>query len=644
MRRLLKAALCSLAIGAPGSPALAEPVLRNYLATAQGAAESARAREQLALVSDLLEGLQRSEGVRVCATALWPAITDLKSDLSPAGQAALGAALGALGVRPVLDTFYDVPQAPFRVHYSVTGASAVLGALTDTAADGRPRYVHTAASALVRAWDLLIDSLGYPQPLGDNDSGGGLNLYDCYLDLSPYAGYTSAELWYGHVVGGDTVRIATAYMVVNSDMSSLPISVDPFDYLSITCAHEFFHFIHFSYDLDEKPVTWQQFGFWLEGTAVWFEDYAYPNVNDWAYLPYYLHDPERSLSYSPPGSGSVRPYGAGSMWVFYLVERFGGPGVLKDIWNRCGQVSGDNTFAATDSVLVARGSSLDEGWHEFATWCLRTGSRWQAGSFAQGAQWPQVQPTVTLLSYPSAVHFTDGSDNLDAALDPVVPVVTITATGTPVAALGFAALAHVPFPTTRPDSSQHLYVQTLPALPVQFAYLGKDTSAATPAVELASLPAGDTTLLPSWLRFDTLWVVASAGLHYDAGSDSDDPPAAVTALLSAALDRAGLNVQQVQFTDPYPNPLVLPEAAGVQFVAVLPQAAAVHLDVFTVAGLRVRSLSLSAAAWPPVSVIWDGRNDQGTEVASGLYLCKITVDLSATGERAEKLYRVGVVR
>jgi len=73
-----------------------------------------------------------------------------------------------------------------------------------------------------------------------------------------------------------------------------------------------------------------------------------------------------------------------------------------------------------------------------------------------------------------------------------------------------------------------------------------------------SLRVGDTTAVPAWLRFDTLFVVASVGLHYAPGDSADGPPAAVTALLTAALDSAGLKTQKVQFADPYPNPLILP--------------------------------------------------------------------------------------
>jgi len=642
MRRWHRASFFALFLCAFGPRVSANEALRDYLAGAQGAAESPEAQAALARVSDMLESSTQSSGVRICGTALWPAVLNLDKTLSPQGRTVLAAELGSLLARPVLDTFYDAPLAPFRIHYSLTGTHAVLGGTTDTLADGRPRYVHTAAEALTRAYELLLDSLGFLSPLSDNQLGGGDSLYDVYLAQTPYAGFTAAELAYGRVVGNDTILAASAYTVVHPTFSGFLIPVNPFDYLRITCAHEFFHAVHFAYDVEEKP-DWQQYGFWLEGTAVWFEDYAYPAVNDWEYLPSYFQSPERSITFSNVGSG-VRPYGAGSVWTFYLVERFGGPAILRDIWNRCALVSGDNTLPATDSVLTVRGSSLESSWHEFATWCMQTGSRYQPGTFAQGAQWPNLRPTSILFNYPAAVHFTDGSDALESALGPEVSVGTIPASDSAVGALGFAALAHLPFPSDLPDSSQRLYVQTLAGLPVQFAYVGRDTSVVSPGLEVSTLVPGDTTVVPSWLRFDTLFVLASTGLHYDAGATPDSAPSAVTALLSAALQEAGPGQSAIQFQVPYPNPMVRPNDAGVHFVVVLPGAGDVFLDVFSIAGDRIRSFLLeNVSVWPPASLTWDGRNEQGSEVASGLYLCKLTVEL-AQGEREEKLFRVGVVR
>lgn len=628
-----------------GVPACADGALRRYLAGTEAAAEEPEVRASLESLAARLDELARSEGSRLCATALSPWVRDLETRLDGSGRAALRSVAAGLLARPTLDTFYDAPLAPFRVHYSVVGPNAVLGATTDTAADGRPRYVHTAALALTRAWEALIDSLGYPGPLSDSAVGGGLDRYDCYLAQTGFSnviGFTSAETWYGKPVGGDTIRIATSYQVVHPTMAPFPQVSDPFDLLRITCAHEFFHAIHFTYDLDEKP-DWQTAGWWLEGTAVWFEDYAFPQVDDWSNLPFYLNAPERSITDSPNLS-DLHPYGGGSMWAFYLVERYGGPGILKDIWDRCGLDSADNTLAATDSVLVARGTSLDLAWSEFASWCMRTGNRWDATSFSQGAAWPKASPVTVQCFYPSAVHFSDGVDTLTRTLAPAIPVTTITSGGRSLASLGFAPIAHIPLPTGGSGDSLSMFVNAAPGLPVSFSYLGLDTTSGSVGVISGPLPLGDTTVIGPWLNLDTLFVVASSGVHFAPGDSVGDPLADVTAILTAALDSVGALANTASFVQPFPNPYDSRVDPSVRFTVALSEAGQVDLDIFTVSGDRVRSVSTTGAAQCTVQLLWDGTNERGQRVGGGLYLCKVTVELSPSGAREEKFFRVGVVR
>jgi hypothetical protein len=425
-------------------------------------------------------------------------------------------------------------------------------------------------------------------------------------------------------------------------MLPFPQVSDPLDLLRITCAHEFFHAIHFTQDLDEKP-SWQSGGWWLEGPAVWFEDVAFPDVNDWSNLRFYMDEPYRSLT-SSQSLADLHPYGGGSMWCFYLVERFGTPNVIRDIWNRCGLVSGDNSLAATDSVLQTLGSSVDDAWHEFSRWCMRTGARWDNTSFLQGADWPQVQPVTTLFDYPRAVHFTDGTDNLEQNLAPGVPVTTITTATTPLEGMGFAPVGHVPFPSRRADSAMSVYVDAVAGLPVSYHSIGLDTTLGSAGPVGNTLTVGDTTLIASWLTVDTLFIVASSGVHYDAGNSTADPLASATAVISAALDSAGTLAQSVSFAEPFPNPFDTKSALVVEFQVGLPDAGIVWLDIFNVAGDRIRSMETQGFAWPPAQFAWDGRNDGGQKVAGGLYLCKLTVEITASGQRQEKLFRVGIVR
>jgi hypothetical protein len=615
--------------------------VRSYLGSTAAAAETPEARAFLSELALELDRLAEAPPQRYCGTPLSQWLSEKVDLLTPAGREVLTATLAAPAQRPVLDTFFDA--GTFRIHYS---PDSVLNGTTDTATDGVPTYVHVAADALVRSWELLVDSIGFDLPLTDGTAGGGVDLYDCYLWSPPIfgvIGYTEPESFFGRVIGSDTVFVATSFQVVHPTMAPFTQLPDPLDLLRITCAHEFFHAFHFSYDYEEKP-PWQRNGWWLEGNAVWFEDYAYPDINDWSNLPAYQNEPERSITNSTTLL-DLHPYGGGSMWNFFLVERFDTVGVLREIWTGCGLVSGDNTLSVTDGLLQSNyGVTLDEAWHEFSSWSMRTGSRWDDSSFSQGAGWPTPRPITTFFQYPQATHFTTGTDNLDQLIDPSIPVYDVTAAQRPLAALGFAAVGHLPFPSPRPDSATRFYTATVPSLPVQFLAMGLDTSGATPRVSLTPVPAGDTTLLADWLRVDTMFLVASAGLYYDTGSTSANPPAGLTPAIIVALDSAQSPARSITFNTPYPNPVNVGAGESVEFTVALNEQATVYLDIFTLAGDRILSLATDGDVWPPATFTWNGRNQAGNAVAGGLYICKLTAVTEASGVAAEKVFRVGVIR
>jgi len=319
--------------------------IRRFLASPQAATETADSRAALAALAADLDDIAAAPGGRYCGTPLVQQVLDPRNDLTPAARQVLQAALPALLARPVLPAFYDAP--PFRIHYSTSGPDSVRNASTDTAADGVPTYVHVAAQSLQRSWDLLVDSTGYAVPPGDGGAGGGTDLYDCYLAIPILffvIGFTAAEgPGFIRVVGTDTIVFAQSYQVIHPTMEPFPQAA-PHDLLRITCAHEFYHAMHFGRDVFEKPL-WQKAGWWLEGNAVWFEDLAFPTVNDWSNLPPYMNDPQRSITSSDVAT-DLHPYGGGSLWSFYLVERFDlraaqPPGtILRNVWLRCGRESG----------------------------------------------------------------------------------------------------------------------------------------------------------------------------------------------------------------------------------------------------------------------------------------------------------------
>ncbi|MCP4547418.1 MAG: S8 family serine peptidase [bacterium] len=88
-------------------------------------------------------------------------------------------------------------------------------------------------------------------------------------------------------------------------------------------------------------------------------------------------------------------------------------------------------------------------------------------------------------------------------------------------------------------------------------------------------------------------------------------------------------------SDPFPNPFN-PETRFRLYVEGTGRL--VTIDVFDVAGRRIRTLQNGIMASGHHSVIWNGRNDQGESVSSGLYFSKIRI--GADYERNVKLLLV----
>lgn len=111
--------------------------------------------------------------------------------------------------------------------------------------------------------------------------------------------------------------------------------------------------------------------------------------------------------------------------------------------------------------------------------------------------------------------------------------------------------------------------------------------------------------------------VQEFGARYTAAGGSANFPVGVE---SGAL--AGIG-----FAAPYPNPvtgsrattLVLSVPSG------LPAAARMRIDLYSVAGRRVRTLLEAPAAAGPVTASWDGTDEAGHRVAPGVYLARATV-------------------
>lgn len=232
----------------------------------------------------------------------------------------------------------------FRVHYNTTGVHAPD--LTDLGNNGIPDYVDSVLVNLEYAWNLMINQLGYTEPLNDGGLGGG-NELDVYLnDLGQM---------YGMAIKDNASN--SAYLVIDNDFSEYLFASLKFHALRVTTAHVFFHTIHFRYYYT-FALVW-----WMEQTAVWMEDVAWGYVDDFvAYLRFYFQDRDLALDNS---YGSFK-YGA-AIWPFFLSKRFGND-IIRDIWQYLSE-SKRTDIGAFDIVLDwETGTGLSDALGEFAVW------------------------------------------------------------------------------------------------------------------------------------------------------------------------------------------------------------------------------------------------------------------------------------
>ncbi len=148
----------------------------------------------------------------------------------------------------------------------------------DNDSNGRPDYIDNLAVYLETCWAHEVETLQLLEP--DQSSTYYVNVYVANTgDGAPTLGSNI----YGYTTTfpydtGLSGPLDMAYIVMNDDYSAFPANDDPEGKfkgaMKVTFAHEFFHVIQFTYDIDEA-------GWFMELSATWMEDEIFTDVNDY---------------------------------------------------------------------------------------------------------------------------------------------------------------------------------------------------------------------------------------------------------------------------------------------------------------------------------------------------------------------------
>jgi len=541
------------------------------------------ARDPETLPSEYQEAPARA----FCGTPLILQALHARQFLSPDYGRRLAKVLG----RPGLAHERVTPSGRFRIHYDLSGQKAVPP--DDEDGNGVPDYVDEVARTLDRIWGLEVDTLGFDPPPTDRGLGGGLE-YDVYIvDLGRGGayGFTYPEM------GGLT---SYSYLELDNDYTD-PIyqQTRGLDALHVTVAHEFNHAIQFGYYQGSDGIWWQ------EATSTWMEEVAYPKVDDYLqYIPSFLLSPEKALDSGSRLSSDFRMYGA-SIFAHFLDQRYK-RSLIRAIWEELGRRANARPENFDRVLRQVAKSGLGEAVSEFAIWNFFTGERHRKGYYHEGEKYPETRLR-------------------DVHIDPNSPKV----------------------PVEHKDQVDHLastYVHLEPQLhsggimldfhPERGSWTRQLILAAPDSVEIRSVEKTPVSV-SGWNRYEdvvlVLTVTEHSGFAYEYSLSVEYDPD----LIGAEPPPAFVLKQNS------PNPFRTSRHEHTRFVFDLDRASsAARLSIFTTAGRLVWSRDLGWQA-PGMDIedadaIWDGRNQAGERVDSGIYYYVLEVD----GARATKTLAV----
>jgi hypothetical protein len=281
----------------------------------------------------------------------------------------------------VVVSAYDPPGGHFRVHYTLSGMSAVDPTDRDPM-DGVPDFVNQVGLAAEATYQSTVVARGFRPPLDDSvyhdrPDFGGDGRFDIYLRQCGAGsdGYRVVEVCTDGSDGGAPDRCA-GYFVMTPNFAGRTYKTD-LDGIQVLTSHELFHAIQDAYGTGQ----WRTFS---EGTAVWNELQVFPRTPEhdgtWrdylAFAPALFTQPERPLDKSM-GTGPATDYAYGAaVWFEFLSERFG-PQLIRELWEGS-QAAGQPTqfLDVTESVLGSRyQTTLAAAFGEFVRWNLLTGRR-----------------------------------------------------------------------------------------------------------------------------------------------------------------------------------------------------------------------------------------------------------------------------
>ena len=478
------------------------------------------------------------------------------------------------------------PSGRFRLHYDATGYNAVD--TSDRNRNGIPDYIDSAGLYFDYAHYLLIDSLGYNPPARDS-TGQGKEFDVYFVQIQGAYGITYLE----ELVPGRG-NAYSCYMTVENDFRGF--KTPPLGSLKVTSAHEYYHAVHVNYAFRDEDI------FFMEMCSTWMEDFAHADVNDYLfYLDYFFNHINYPFSYF----NGEHEYGA-ALWNHMIVKKYN-PDLIRDIWTN---IRNENAMTSIQKVLTSYNTTFNDELISFGIWNYFTNERNDSYNFYQeGFLYPSVRfaQTKTIdgedftiykeMSKLSSIYYqiSDTTNNLDIGL-----IVTNLET-----------------PTSK-DFNGNYDPAEKDSFSIDLITLTEDQ------------PPGDEDF---FLQNNLVKLTDRHGIRLNVLHQENWRANAVVTLENGEYEiiqffpmyAANGNTKRNFIETVYPNPLVIGENDPVQMKYIVSDEEAGELDILSSDGRLMKRYRFDAPKYNYHILQWDGRNEKGNFVSSGIYVLVLRV-------------------
>ncbi len=424
-------------------------------------------------------------------------------------------------------------------------------------------FIQETAATFDYVYDFEVGELGYRAPL--NDSGIDGPEIDIYI--YNYPGY------------GETEPANPSWIEMDNDFSSTPTK--GIKGMSVTAAHEFFHMIQLAYHSIETTTIDPIFLF--ECSATWMEDVVFEDINDYYnYLPAFFRNSELAFHVV---NGS-HEYG---LAIFcHMLEQKYGAGIIRRIWE---QFVALESIAALDGALITVGSNFPTELAEFSVWKCFTNSQADTVHFyREGKNYPAISANATY-EFSNSQTFSGSNSQLASRYIKLTPQASGDYVITP----------------TFSDPSHWRYSLVYRPLDGQASY----TLAGNAAKSLAGIRS-----------LSEIWVIPTNIVYPESNFERKEE-----SQFSIAL--GGAPKIDDEILQASPNPFMPAVHANLKFRFRLSKSSKeVHVLLLNEHGERIRRLNIGPSPDglnEPV-IGWNGRDENGNLVTSGVYLYYIEAD------------------